>query len=220
MPLKIVLYLSILFHALYADAKQKPIILMLDPAGDQSHPGRLIQHQYERTIATSCAHTIKKELEKRSSKLLILFSRLPGEQAAQMEKAQCANQIAVDLYITLQMYQTEELKPQLHIYYYKAEPSGFMQQKSEWISFEKIHLLNAKKTKHIALHFKKNLSDQTLHRQYELHEPIGIPCKPLKGIIAPALCIELGLKTYDGWTDCLEPIIEALEKLCLHLNDI
>lgn len=192
---------------------------MLDPAGDQDSPGRLIKDQYERTITTKYAQAIKKELEKRTQKLLILFSRLPGQQIQQIEKAQCANQLKIDLYMRLQTYQTDKLKPQIHLFFYKAE-SWHQPQNVLFIPFEKAHCNNITKTDHLARHFKKSLSDKMLDRYYDIHDPIGIPCKPLKGIIAPALCIEIGLKDPDHWSDCVEPIVESLEKICLHLNDM
>jgi N-acetylmuramoyl-L-alanine amidase len=192
---------------------------MIDPAGDQTNPGRLIKDQYERTIATKYAQTIKQELEKRASKLLILFSRLPGQQAQQIEKAQCANQLNIDLFIRLQIYETGKLKPQMHLFYYKTE-SWNPPERRAFTPFEKAHLANITKTEHFARHLKKGLSDKMLDRYYDLHEPIGFPYRPLKGISAPALCIEIGLKNPDQWSDCVEPIAESLEKICLHLNDM
>jgi hypothetical protein len=107
----------------------------------------------------------------------------------------------------------------MHLFYYKSE-SWNQPQKTVFTPFEKAHLGNGTKTDHFARHFKKSLSDKMLDRYYDLHEPIGIPCNPLKGIIAPALCIEIGLKNPDQWSDCVEPIAESLEKICLHLNDM
>lgn len=219
MSLKKVVVVYLLLCNISLWSKQKPIVLMLDPAGDQISPGRLIKDQYERTLALKYAQTIKRELEKRISKSLILFSRLPGQQAEQIEKAQCANQLNIDLYIRFQIYQTDKLKPQMHLFYYKNE-SWNQTQRMAFTPFEKAHVSNTSKTDHFARHLKKSLTDKMLDRYYDLHDPIGIPCKPLKGIVAPALCIEIGLKNPDQWSDCIEPIVESLEKICLHLHDI
>ncbi len=219
MSLKRAIVIYSLLHILCISGKHKPIVIMLDPAGDLRDSGRLIKDQYERTITIKYTQAIKQELEKGTSKFLILLSRIPGQQIEQIEKAQCANQLNIDLFIRFQVYQTEKLRPQMHFFYYKAE-SWNHSTTTTFVPFEKAHIASSTKTDHFARHFKKSLSDNMFDRYYDLHDPIGIPCKSLKGIIAPGVCIEIGLKDPDHWSECVKPIAESLEKICLYLNDM
>lgn len=219
MSLKRVIVVYFLLHILCISSKYKPIVIMLDPAGDHNDSGRLIKNQYERTITIKYTQAIKQELEKGASRVLILLSRIPGQKIQQIEKAQCANQLNIDLFIRFQFYQTEKIKAQMHFFYYKTEPWNHSAA-TIFVPFEKAHITNRIKTDHFARHFKKSLSDKILDRYYDIHDPIGIPCKPLKGILAPAVCIEIGLKDPDHWSECVKPIAESLEKICLYLNDM
>ncbi len=208
--------------------KTKPkhcFTLVLDPAGDSRNPGRQIQEQYERTIAMQCVQALKKELEQKTSELLILFTRLPGQQIDQLEKARFANQLPADLYISVHLYKTTQLKTQLHIYHYANQQLPLAHASLTCIPLHKAHLVHEKQTEQSAHHIKQCLSkqclsDPTFQRQCELHSPIGIPCLPCKGIIAPALCIEIGLNKPNGWICCLKPLTQAIHSLCLQLNDV
>ena len=225
MSLKRVLFVFLIITPCLKAKQKHQFTLVLDPAGDTHNPGRQIQGHYERTIAMQCIHALKKELELKSSELLILFTRLPGQQIDQLEKARFANQLPADLYISLHVYETTQLKNQLHIYYYANQqlPCAhvpLIHEQLTCIPLHKAHLVHEKQTKQSAHHLKNRLSDPTFQRQCELHSPIGIPCLPCRGIIAPALCIEIGLNKPDDWMCCLKPLTQAIYTLCFDLNDV
>ncbi len=204
-----------------AQAKQKHrFTLVLDPAGDAHNPGRQIQGQYERTIAFTCAQALKKELEQKASDLLILFTRLPGQQADQLQKAHFSNQLPADLYVSLHIYETNQLKNQLHIYYYDNQQLPPASTSLRCTPLHKAHTVHATRTKHAAHHITEGVSYPMLQRKCDIHQPIGMPCVPCKGIVAPAVCIEVGLTKPDNWMTLLTPLTEAVYTLCLNLNDI
>lgn len=219
MSLKQILLLCLILTPCLKAKQKHRFTLVLDPAGDAHNPGRQIQGQYERTIAFQCAQALKKELEQTSSELLILFTRLPGQQIDQLEKVRFANQLPADLYISLHFCETTLLKNQLHIYYYANGQLPLAYEQLTCIPLHKAHLMHATQTKQSA-HFLKQQLSAPLLRQCDIHQPVGMPCLPCKGINAPALCIEIGLPKPDGWVCCLKPLTQGIYTLCLHLNDI
>ncbi len=235
MSLKLILFVCLIITPCLKTKQKHRFTLVLDPAGDAHNQRRQIQVHYERTITMQCIQALKKERELESSVLLILFTRLPGQQIDQLEKARFANQLPANLYIALYIYETTQLKNQLHIYYYANQQLPCSHVPCEQVSCEhvsraheqltciplhKAHLVHEKQTKQSAHHLKNRLSDPTFQRQCELHSPIGLPCLPCKGIIAPALCIEIGLNKPDDWMCCLKPLTQAIYTLCLDLNNI
>lgn len=216
--IKKLIILCIMLAHISLEAKQKKkFTLVIDPAGDALTTGRNIQDYYERTIALQFAQAIKEELKKKAPQWLVLFTRLPGEQVSQLEKARFANQLPANLYISLHIYETTNLKSQLHLYYY-ANNEMDLPHGTSCIQMHKAHLVHQKQTQHYAHLIARDLSEQQFQRLYDVHEPIGLPCLPCKGIIAPTLCIEVGLKKSDDWISCIEPLTQALHTLCIHQN--
>ncbi len=225
MSLKQILFLCLIITPCLKAKQKHRFTLVLDPAGDARNPGRQIQGHYERTLAMQCVQALKKELEQKTSELLILFTRLPGQQVDQLEKARLANQLPADLYISLHLYETAQLKTQLHIYHYANQqlPCAhvpLVDEQLTCIPLYKAHLVHATQTKQGAHFLRQQLSNSIVQRQCDIHQPIGMPCLPCKGIIPPALCIEIGLPKPDSWMCCLKPLAQAIHTLCLHLNDI
>ena len=50
------------FVSITLDATDNPFTIMIDPAGDAKHTGRLIQDTLERGISLQCAEELKKNL--------------------------------------------------------------------------------------------------------------------------------------------------------------
>ena len=57
------------------------------------------------------------------------------------------------------------------------------------------------------------MQEQAAQYDYGFKELIGIPFKPLVGIRAPALGIEIGLKNKDDWERFVQPVMQALVSL-------
>lgn len=199
---------------------KKKYTVLLDPAGDAQHTGRSIEQQYERTVTFQLAQAIKKDLEKTSSDLLVLFTRLPGEQAHQLEKASLANQLMIDLYISLSCYQTNRLKPQIHLYYYSTgQQTSATMEPLHCIPLHKAHMAQEQKTKQIGEYMQTVIANTPLQRYCDVHRPIGFPCKPCKGITAPHLCLELGLKHQNDLVEITDLLTQVVRQLCVYIKD-
>jgi hypothetical protein len=48
-------------------------------------------------------------------------------------------------------------------------------------------------------------------RLFDFYGPVGIPLKPLVGIVSPAILIEIGLNQDSGWQPLIDPLVESLK---------
>ncbi|MEX0848940.1 MAG: N-acetylmuramoyl-L-alanine amidase [Candidatus Dependentiae bacterium] len=186
-------------------ARKKKITLILDPAGDARNPGRLIGDNYERTYTSRIAHQLKEILEKKDNNIMVLFTRLPGEQNDQREKTRFANRCAPHLFINLCAYQSTHIKPQIYMYYYTNQTTT---DNNCLIPLENAYQSHSALTTIYANKIYTSISPCT--RICDAHAPKGIACIPLKGINAPALCIEIGCNSAHNLHNTISLISDAL----------
>jgi hypothetical protein len=195
-------------------SEQRIITLMLDPAGDAQHTGRIIDTTFERGISIQCAHYLKQELERNNPNLRIILTRFPGETVQPLQNANFANRLKIDGYITIHFYHEKTTKPSLYIYYFCYE-NGVIPKNNDlaFYPYDKAYLNNLTTTQQWAQIFQKSI-DITLYTQkINLAGIFGVPFKPLIGIQAPALALEIGLKKADDWplyNDLLRAGIQSL----------
>ena len=193
-----------------------PFTIMIDPSGDAKHTGRLIHDTLERGISLQCAESLKKELMKEYKNLRVVLTRLPGETIKPLQNASFANRLDVDLYLSIYFYHEHETPAYITIYHYVENPITDFWHKPIDLCFyhvDQAHLINLQKTKEWGNQIIETLKNKTISPFFEPHQLFGIPFKPLLGIKAPALAIEVGLRNKEDWKHIISPLINALEKV-------
>ena len=195
-----------------------PIIctIMIDPAGDARDTGREIDDTFERSLTLQSAQELKIELEKIAQTRIVL-TRFAGDIIEPLQNAAFANRLNVDLYIRLQFYQTKEKTAPINTYYTLYNPhTDLWEKKSTQLTllpFDQAYKRSVKKTKQMAQSFSDNLKKMASNYTSKSKEPLGLPLKALAGIDAPAVVIEIGLKTKDSWKALVPLLAAALEPL-------
>lgn len=188
---------------------------MINPAGDAQNPGRLLDDNFERSITFAYAQKLKDTIEQAYPQITVVLTRYPGEKLPDLQNANFANRLDVDLFLSVHFYQETNVKPHMFIYQFCYEPH--LQEKPTDFSFytyDKAYLF-AQKSSHIwAQQFYTTCSQQPHANFFTTHETIKLPCEPLIGIKVPALMLEFGIKNKNDWHTYIEPVIQAIiEKL-------
>ncbi len=190
------------------------LTIMLDPAGDARHAGRLIEDSFERGLTLEFAEQLKRELEDHHRFLRVILTRFPGETLEPLQNAAFANRLNVDLYLSVHFYYQQQGISPIYIYQLLYNPvTDFWQKLSDSItfySFDKAYLFNIKTSRSLGTAFCKSLNEQASTNCYSCKSFLGMPFKPLVGIRAPALGIEIGLKNKEDWLRFVQPIAQAL----------
>lgn len=199
----------IFFFAWHITAHAQPLTIMIDPAGDAKHAGRQLGDSLERGITLQCAEQLQKALAKEYPAIRIALTRNPGETLQPLQNANFANRLHTDLYIRLQFYQETGVKPHIALYHCSFGDE-FMTLSSHLTlhPYDHAHIVNQKTTAEYA-----HLMHDALKAHGKLFEIDGVyalPYKPLIGIQAPAITIEMSLKSNDDWRTYIQPIMDAL----------
>jgi hypothetical protein len=202
-------------------AQMKTFTVMIDPAGDAKHAGRIIEDSFERGITLQCAEKLKKMLEMRDPDLRVILTRFPGESLDPLQNANFANRLEVNFYVTLHFYYEHESKPQLSLFYFMNNPTDIWKKSSAELLFESYdnaHIQNVGITKKCTEMMKKIFENPIYNTLFDCKNIVGFPFKPLVGIISPALGIEGSLKAKDQWKLYLEPITEGILDITAYLR--
>lgn len=191
--------------------------LMLDPAGDAQHAGRMVHDTFERGITLQCAEQLKKKIESINPTIRTILTRFPGESVEPLQNAHFANRLDVDLYISIHCYQEKETKPQLSVYYVSYN-DHFITKTYDvcFYPYDQAHRIQAQKTNDIVRILSTSLSQKKYARLYDFKGNHGLPIKPLIGIKSPAILIELSLKNSSDWQPYIEPIAHAIIHVVEH----
>lgn len=190
--------------------------IMIEPAGDAKHAGRIIEDCFERGITLQYAEELKKVLEKKRPGIRIILSRFPGESLEPLQNAHFANRLGVDLYISINFFKGKEGKQTLYMYHFLYNPTtDYWKQNKDslsFIPFDQAHKPFLTATKNYAQSMVKTL--QALYNtQFEIHGIIGLPFKPLIGIAAPAIAIEASIHAKNDWKMYIEPLAYSLQTI-------
>lgn len=192
---------------LVAPPAQKLLTIMIDPAGDAQHTGRVIDGTFERGLTLQYAQELKKQLEYELPNTTIILTRFPGEVIEPFQNATFANRLGVSLYLNIHFYY-EPTHPRIHLFYAMQHPeTDFWKKQSLELAFIPYHQAHLKYLSHTAFYA------QQLAHNLTTENPIGLPFKPLTGIQAPALALEIGLRNKDDWQKHIEPMVKALTSL-------
>jgi len=216
------IFLCVLFCAgfcLFAKEAQdasRVFTIMLDPAGDAQNTGRQIDDYLERGITLQFCQQLKKELEQIFDNIRVVLTRFPGESIEHLQNANFANRLDVDFYLSIHFYKEKSVKPQAYIYTF-AYQDDFVTRKPDlyFYPYDKAHLVCRDKTKKCADIIKNIFSSDEYAKLFDLKYLFNLPFKPLVGVTAPAVGVEVGLRKKDDWrrycqvfVDCIGDIID------------
>lgn len=195
---------------------QTSFTIMIDPAGDAKHTGRLIQDTLERGISLQCAEQLKAALTQKFKDIRVVLTRVPGETIQPLQNASFANRLGIDLYLSLYFYYEPENPSHVTLYHYIENPVIDTWHQPIDLSFYQVnqaHLINLKKTKAWGQKILQILSHASYAKFFKPRGFFGIPFIPLIGIKAPALAVEIGLKNKQDWLQIIDPLIFAIESI-------
>ena len=190
--------------------------IMIDPAGDAKHTGRLIVDTLERGISLQCAEQLKSKLMHASKNIRVVLTRVPGETIQPLQNASFANRLGVDLYVSLYFYHEPQSPSHITLYHYVENPVVDFWHKPNHLCLYQVdqaHLISIKKTQawgKIILHV---LQDAQWSKFFQPRGLFGMPFIPLMGIKAPAIAIEVGLKSKKDWQAIIDPLLIAIERI-------
>ena len=177
--------------------------LMIDPSGDARDAGREIEDTFERTLTMQYAQELKKTIEGHLPGVRVILTRFQGETVEPLQNAAFANRINAQLFVSLNFYQTKSKKTQVHLYYLMYNPGtdlwGMKTDDLILLPFDQAYKLSIKKTDALAKTFYEHLKKDERTVGIHCHTPLGLPFKPLVGIVCPALALEMGIKKKDDW---------------------
>jgi len=184
----------------YHDHTNKNFTIMLDPAGDAQNTGRQIDDYLERGITLQFAEKLKEKLEHDLNGISVVLTRRSGETIQPLENANFANRFDVDFYVSIHFYKEKEVKPKLYLYTFSYN-DDFITKKPDlhFYPYDKAHLINKDKTKQLANVVKNAFLCDTYNKLFDVVGLFRLPFKPLIGVKAPAIGIELGLRQKDDW---------------------
>jgi N-acetylmuramoyl-L-alanine amidase len=170
---------------------KKKISIMIDPYGDALQTGRKLHDSFERGITLQIAEQIKETLEHRFSNLKVLISRSPGDAPTELQHASFANRLNVDFYLHISCYEEQDTKSGIYVYQF-SYGTNFITKIFDYalIPYDQAHIANSAKSSDWAISTKNSLEHQNWWRT---KGPFKIPFKPLIGIHAPAIALEIGI---------------------------
>lgn len=200
-------------------SEKPPFTIMIDPAGDARNPGRVIDDTYERSLTMQCAEELKQLLETDSIKCRIILTRFAGETIEPFQTITFANRLGVDLYISLNFFHQSAETPQLYFYTLIYDPAtDFAERKGtslELLPYDQAYKHSLTKMKRFSTLAFAHCKEVSASYHATCHSPREIPYKPLIGIMAPAVGIEVGIH-HKNQAKALTPLIaEALNAIII-----
>jgi hypothetical protein len=202
-------------HAYWPQSKR--YIVMLDPAGDAKNRGRTIDDNFEAGITLSYARALKTVIESSYPEISVIITRSPGESLTELQRANFANRLTVDLYININFYQNIHQQHTVHIYSFVDDKKIKISKKpSPFAFYPRAH----------AYLFSQAANEQWAHRFYTLltttrdyshlfktESPLRFPIKGLTGIYTPALAFEASLTQAADWELYVDPVVNLIATL-------
>jgi len=201
-------------------AQDRPLVLVLDPAGDAACPGRILGDTYERSSTFQLANEIKRILKQHEPRIACFISRAPGQVLEPLEQIQLANRLPADLFIRLQCYHTQGSEQYCHFFYLMRHPITDLwhtasKDSLQFIPLESAHQPHLKQTQEIVENVANFLKPLAAHAGFFVHLPLGIPCLHLQGLMMPGCIIELGISHQGEWRSIAYPLAQAIRKVLL-----
>ena len=197
---------SFKFFSSSSEESAKIFKISLNPAPTS----RIICNETEEYLAFQICQAIQAKLVAAHSQIIVNFTREPGEELSRIQIASSANQANTNLFLSLHVYHECSSKPKLNIYYYAKQRFSSQPDYTNlsFINYSDAYLFNGDQTLNWGTKIANYLT-QHKNSQFEVTPLLGLPFKPLTGIQAPALGIEIGLKNSE-WRPYVAPIAEAI----------
>jgi N-acetylmuramoyl-L-alanine amidase len=191
----------------FSNSSAKIFKISLNPAAPTD---RAICDYTEEYLAFEICQAIQTKLTAAHNQIQVNLTREPGAELSRIQIANRANQAQINLFLSLHVYQTCNSKPTINIFYYAKQRfcSNLSFTNLNFINYSDAYLANCDQTINWG-HKITNYLDQNKKQQFEIEPLVGLPFKPLAGIQAPTLSIEIGLKNSD-WHLYITPITEAI----------
>lgn len=189
---------------------------MLDPSGDAKHTGRIIGETFERGVTLQFTEELKTILEKRNKNIRVILTRFPGETLEPLQNASFANRLDTDYFVSIMFYQEKKERAELSMYHFMSQPTDIWQKNLNPLNFypyDKAHLIQISKSKSFGEEIEKIFKSKNFRTIFNYNGFFGIPAKPLIGVKAPSIAIEVGLMQKDDWKKFLGPFVFALESV-------
>ena len=180
---------------------------MIEAAGDTTHPGRVIDDSFESSITFDIAHALKNKILEECPTAKIIINRTLGETVAPLQNANFANKLDVDLYLSIHAFAETEPKPRIFIYQFSYLDSFIAKDGLSFYPFDKIYLVHEPQTTQWVQLIQKSLSQ---NQSAQTKKIAKLPFKPLIGIKASAIGLELGLKNKTSWRDYIDDLAHSL----------
>ncbi|HJM68610.1 MAG TPA: hypothetical protein QGF02_01570 [Candidatus Babeliales bacterium] len=198
----------------YADQQgYSTYTIMLCPQGDSKIAGRTTPDGAERGVTRLWAEQIKKALEERNPNVRIVFSHNLGEHIGQQEKANFANRLQINLFISLLCYSDDNLNISLYCYGNKNSCMMAQPKKLSFCPYSLAYTFSASITPQYANLIYKNFIQDPKLKNIAIRQPVYAPLNCLMGFKAPAIAIEAGLKQSQDWRYYVKAVTEALNNL-------
>lgn len=190
---------------------EKQFVIMLDPAGDESHTGRVIENTFERGLTLQCAQALQEELEKRMPDCTVSITRNAGQATVALQHATLANRMKADLYLSIHFFQETGVKPTVSLYQFSYNDDQLtLPATLAFHPYDQAHRMHGAQTSAWIGILKAKLAAESYKKGCEVKGAFKIPFAPLIGIIAPAIGIEAGLIHATDWHLLIEPIIQSI----------
>ena len=142
--------------------------------------------------------------------LRVVLTRFPGETLETLQAANFSNRLQADLFISLHLYETKD-SPKINFYYYAKDIYEQPFRDNLFLcSLEDAHRFKNNISKKIAEDLYNNLNNIT---NFSISKPLGMPVLPLKGLVAPSVALEIGLKNNNDWQELISPIVSSIHKI-------
>jgi N-acetylmuramoyl-L-alanine amidase len=177
-----------------------PVTLMINPAGDAQNAGRVVGDCYERGLTLQFAEKLQQVIQQKSS-IRVVLSRFAGEVIEPLQMANFSNKLQANIFVSFHFYKTSK-NPVINTYYYSK--GGFENQLTDGLflcPLDDAYLFNLPKSRLLADDFYSYCKKFNFG---SLEKPIGLPFAPLKGVVAPAIAVEIGLNKSDDWLNYID----------------
>lgn len=203
--------LSYCLALLASIATTQAYTLMIAPAGDASTPGRRLTNGYERGVALQCAEALKEKLVTHA--VTVHISRSTGETVPELGAASYANRAGVERFVSLHVHHSREAKPHIALYglVYNPLVDGQLQHDAHaFVPLHEAHFSSVTKSKNFGAKLYELLQVKENERLFSCSPLVRMPFKPLCGVVAPAIGIEIGLSSDEQWESLVAPLARAI----------
>ncbi len=187
-------------------------VIMINPAGHAGEPGRSLSG-FERAATFRFAQELQSAFE-RGFDFRVVLTRVPGEKIVDFQNASFANRLNVDLFVSLHIFKLDSGRTKVYVYQHVADPIGDFASRSfsalKMVPVLNAHQVNIFKTKSIGQRLAGTFSNSDNQKLFDFGGFYGIPLKPLCGVVAPAILIEVGVNQDDDWHVVLDAIVQGI----------